>query len=171
MSSLGDQCSSRLNDYKTTRFEPYINWYVENIRISKNNLFAALVVIGICASCFLFIPSPMDQMTFFQYSFDPTIAVQLGLFSSIALALVSTVTTCKKIKSCLTAKALLQTEHAIFNARKKNDSGPNDDAAFETFVNAVESIIAATNPEVVIAVLENNPLNEEAEESEESTKP
>ena len=164
MFSSGDQCSSRLNDYITTRFELYINWYVENIRISKINLFAALVVIVICSSCFLFIPKPMDQMTFFQYSFDPTIAVQLGLLSSIVLALVSTVTTCKKLKICLTAKALLQSEYDLFSAREEDNSVLNDDAAFETFVNAVEAIMAATNPEVVIAVLEDSPLNEKAEE-------
>jgi len=165
MSILDDQYNSRLNDYITTRFERYINWYVENIKISKSNLFAALVVISICTLCLLFIPNSMDQMTFLQYSFDPTAAIQLGLLASIALAFISTFTTYKKMNFFLTAKALLQSEHALFSARDTDNSGPNDEAAFAAFVYAVDSIMAATNPEVVLTVLDDNSLKEKTQEA------
>ena len=155
---LDDQYNFRLNDYIINRFEPYINWYIENIKISKNNFLAALVVIAVCSLCFTFISKNMAQMSFFQYSFDPTIAIKLGLLASIVLALLSMFTTYKKIKKCSIAKASLESEHALFSARVTDNSGPNDTAAFDIFVYAVEGIMAATNPEVVIAVSQANAI-------------
>ena len=155
---LDDQYNFRLNDYIINRFEPYINWYIENIKISKNNFLAALVVIAVCSLCFTFISKNMAQMTFFQYSFDPTIAIKLGLLASIVLAFLSMFTTYKRIKKCSTAKASLESEHALFSARVTDNSGPNDKSAFDAFVYAVDGIMAATNPEVVIAVSQANAL-------------
>jgi hypothetical protein len=155
---LDDQYNFRLNDYLINRFEPYINWYIEDIKISKNNFWVALVVIAVCSLCFNFISKNMAQMSFFQYSFDPTIPIKLGLSASIMLAFLSIFTTYKKIKKCSTAKASLESEHALFSARVTDNSGPNDKAAFDTFIYAVDGIMAATNPEVVIAVSQANAL-------------
>ena len=160
MSISDDQYNERLNDYITTRFELYINWYVENIRISKNNLLVALVVISICALCLLFFLFSLDHMTFLQYSFDPTTAFQLGLLASILLALTSTFTTYKKMKSYITAKALLQSEHSLFSARDTDNSRQDEEASFAAFVDGVDSIMAKINPEVVIMVLGDNELKE-----------
>ena len=167
MSILDDQFNCRLNDYITTYFEQYIFWYIENTKISKNNMLAALVVIVICVLFFLFIPKSIDQMSFFQYSFDPTFAIKLGLLASILLASVSIFTSYKKMKSCLIGNKILLYEHTLFNERDKDNSGPNDEAAFSEFVSAVDGIMAATNPEVVIAVSQDNALKIKAQESSE----
>ena len=161
---LDGQYNSRLNDYITTRFEQYMNWYVESIKIARNNLLAALVVIVTCALCLSFIPSSIDQMSFFQYSFDPTLAIQLGLFISALLALFSMFTSYKMMKNCLAGKVLLQSEYALFFARE-DDSGLNDEAAFAAFVDAVDGIITATNTEAVIDISQGNVIKAEVREA------
>jgi len=164
MSVLDDQYNSRLDDYVTTR----CRWYIENIKISKNNLFAAFVVIAICALCLLFIPNSIAQMSLFQFFFDPTFAIKLGLLASIVLAFVSMFTSYTKMKNCLTEKALLQSEYALFNSRGTDNSRPNDEAAFAAFVLAVDGIMGANNHEVVIAMSKDNALKAKAQETSES---
>ena len=142
-----------------------MNWYIEGIKISKNNLIAALFVIIICALCFLFMPSPIDQMSFFQYSFDPSFAVQLGLFTTAILAFFSMFTSYKKMKSYLKGKVLLQSEHALFRARDTDGLVLNDEASLAAFIFAVDGIMTATNPEVVIAISQDNVIKIEADEA------
>jgi hypothetical protein len=158
MPILDDQYNSRLNNYITTRFDRYINWYIENTKISRINLFAALVVIVICTLCLLFIPNSVDQMSFLKYSFDPTLAIKLGLLTSIGLAFFSMFTSYKKMKCFLTEKALLQSEYALFRERDVDISELNHEAEFVRFVNAVDCIMAATKPEIAIAVSQDNAL-------------
>ena len=165
MSNLDDQYSFRLNDYITNQLDQYLNWYTENAKISKINLLAALVVISICALSLLLTPNTLDQMSFFKYSFNPTFAIKLGLLASIVLAFLSMFTSYKKMKSCLVSKALLQSEYALFSKYYSENPEPNNEAAFSAFVSAVDGIMAATNPELVISVLQDNTLKAKARQT------
>ena len=69
------------------------------------------------------------------------------------------------MKNCLTGKVLLQSKHALFSARDTDGSGTNDEAAFSEFVYAVDGIMTATNPEVVIFISHDNALKAEAREA------
>ena len=62
----------------------------------------------------------------------------------------------KQMKCYLSTEALLRSEYAEFNARTSDNAGPNDEAAFRAFVSGVDGIMAAQNPEVVIAVARDN---------------
>lgn len=148
--------TTRLNSYTETQFQRYLNWYGQNAKQAKNNLTAGLAVIVISALFLVFFPGPMDDMSFLQYTFDPTKAIKLGLLSSILFSGVSIYTSSKQMKRCLSTEALLRSEYAEFNARTFDNAGPNDEAAFRAFISGVDGIMAAQNPEVVIAVARDN---------------
>ena len=163
-----NEYSFRLNNYMKTKFERYLNWYVENIKISKNNLSAALFVIVVCALCLLFFPNSIEGMIFFQYSFDPTFAIQSGFYISIILALFSIFTSYRKIKSYLTIKVLLQSQYALFSARSTDISCSNHEEEFIEFVHAVDSILTANNHGDIISISQHNILNAEAQKTPKS---
>lgn len=156
MSAPDTEFTTRLNSYTESQFQRYLNWYGQNAKQAKNNLIAGLVVMVISSLFLVFFPGPMDDMSFLQYTFDPTKAIKLGLLLSILLSGVSIYTSSKQMKCYLSTEALLRSEYAKFNARSSDNAGPNDEAAFRSFVSGVDEIMAAQNPEVVIAVARDN---------------
>ena len=156
MTPKDNKLDQRINAYIENEYQRYVNWYSQNSKLAKNNLIVAFVVVIICALSIAFFPSSMDQMSFLQYSFDPTNAIKFGLLASIILAIVSMYTTFKQMKRCLGIKAQLQSEFDQFQNRDKDNAGPSDEAAFNVFKMSVDGIMAASNPEVVIAVERDN---------------
>ena len=133
MSASDNEFNTRLSMYTETQFQRYLNWYGQNAKQAKNNLIAGLAVVVICALFLVFFPGPMDDMSFLQYTFDPTNAIKLGLVASILFSCVSMYTSSKHMKHCLSTEALLRSEYAQFGARTSDDAGPNDEAAFRAF--------------------------------------
>ena len=162
MTSKDNELDQRINQYTENEYQRYVAWYSQNSNLAKNNLIAAFVVIIICTLFITFFPSSMDQMSFLQYSFDPTNAIKLGLLASIILAIVSMYTTFKQMKRCLAIKAQLQSAFDQFQKRDEDNAGPKDEAAFNAFQVSVDGIMAASNPEVVIAVERDNAQKEKS---------
>lgn len=156
MASEDNELKQRISTYVESQYQRYVTWYGQNAKLAKNNLIAAFGVVLICALAFVFFPSPMDQMSFLQYEFDPTNAIKLGLVASIALAVFSMQTSFKKMKSCLTTKAQLETEFSVYQEVETDEAGAVGEAAFEAFKSKVDGIMAASNPELVIAVERDN---------------
>ena len=156
MTSKDNELNQRINSYIENEYQRYIAWYTQNSKLAKNNLVVAFVVVIICTLSIAFFPSSMDQMSFLQYRFDPTNAIKLGLLASIILSIVSMYTTFKRMNFCLAIKAQLQSEFSLFHERDKDDAGASDEAAFNAFKSNVDGIMAASNPEVVIAVERDN---------------
>lgn len=148
MTSKDKKLDQQINAYVENEYMRYVAWYTENSKLAKNNAIAALVVVLICVLCFVFFPSSMDEMSFFQNKFDPTNAIKIGLLASIILAVYSLYTIFKRWKFCLAIEAQLQSEFSLF--------GERDEAAFKAFKANVDGIMAASNPEVVIAVEQDN---------------
>ncbi len=162
MRSNDNELNQRINAYMENKYQRYVTWYGQNANLAKNNLIAAFVVVMICVLSIVFFPSSVDQMSFFQYKFDPTNAIKLGLFASIVLAIVSMFTTFKRRSRCLAINAQLQSELFQFQERDKDDAGVRDEAAFDAFKSHVDAIMAASNPEVVAAVELDNDQKEKS---------
>ena len=162
MASKDNELAQRINAYTENEYQRYISWYAQNSKIAKNNLVAACVVVLVCTLFIAFFPGPMDEMSFLQYSFDPTNAIKFGLFASIILAIYSMYTTFKQMNRCLAIKAKLQSEYEQFDKRDKDNAGPHDAAAFKAFKSGVDGIMAASNPDVVIAVERDNAKKEKS---------
>ena len=162
MTSENTELDQQIGAYLEQQYQRYLNWYGENAKLAKNNLIAASVVVVACALLLVFFPGPMDEMSFFQHTFDPTNAVKIGLLASVLLALYSMFTSFRQRKRCLDLTVQLQTEFSVFQDRDTTDAGPDDEAAFETFKSSVDAIMAAANPEVVIAVERDNAQKAEA---------
>lgn len=152
MTTEDNDLNQQINAYMEKQFERYVNWYTENAKLAKNSLIAALIVIVICGLCLVFFPGPMDQMSFFQYRFDPTTAIQLGLIASIILSIYSMHTSFKRLRLCLAINAQLQSELSLFNEGDSAGAGDVDETAFNAFKSNVDRIMAENNPEVVAAV-------------------
>ncbi len=156
MTSKDNKRGQRVEAYLETEFQRYVNWYVQNAKISKNNLIAALVVVVVCALLLVFFPGPMDEMSFLQYRFDPTLAIKLGLLASILLALHSMYASFKRLRHCLATGARLQTALSQFEGRDPGDADAKNDVAFQAFKSNVDAIMAVANPELVVAVARDN---------------
>ncbi|NQV98402.1 MAG: hypothetical protein HQ483_01795 [Rhodospirillales bacterium] len=165
MTSRDKKLKQKINTYREKQYQRYLSWYAQNAKLAQNNLIAAFVVVVICTLALVLFPGPMDQMSFLQYSFDPTNAIRLGLAASILLALYSMFTSFRQRTRCLAIKSQLLAAFSQFHEGDKDDAGAVNEAAFHAFTARVDAIMAAANPEVVIAVELDNQKNDKSSQA------
>lgn len=157
MAAKDKKRDNRIEFFIEKEYGRYVAWYEGNAKNAKNSLIAALVVVVICALCLVFFPDEIDPMSFFQYTFDPTLAIKIGLGLSIGLAVMSMASSFMQRRRGLAQIAKLQQAFSRYDEEKS-------DASFETFSSHVEEIMQAANPEMVRAVKHHNETQKESAE-------
>ncbi len=163
MTSNDTATNDPIEIYLSENYQRYSAWYEQQAAIAKNNMIAGAVVVAVCCLCLVFFPESMDQMRFFQYHFDPTNAIKIGLLAAIVLAFVSMYPSVKQMRRSMALHAQLQSEFTAFQNRRHGKNKTDLKTEFDDFKQSVEAIMAASNPDVVRAIELDNSTKRESQ--------